>query len=103
VQAPIGHDGAVLTDDQATKLRELGPADRQSGRGPRPDENPEHHPDREACEHAKEARSSLRKSIEELIPPGFIEHRRAARREMLLALRSLLDAAIERGDKRTTS
>jgi hypothetical protein len=58
---------------------------------------------REACEHAKEARSSLRKSIEELIPPGFIEHRRAARREMLLALRSLLDAAIERGDKRTTS
>jgi hypothetical protein len=57
---------------------------------------------REACGHAKEASSSLRRSIEELIPPGFIEHRRAARREMLLALRSLLDAAIERGDKRTT-
>jgi len=36
---------AVLTDDQATRLRELGPADRQSGRGPRPDENPEHHPE----------------------------------------------------------
>jgi hypothetical protein len=41
-----------------------------------------------------------RKSIQELIPPGFIEHRRAARKEMLLAMRSLLDAAIERTEKK---
>ena len=51
---------------------------------------------REAREHAKAARASLRKSFEELIPPGFLEHRRAARKEMLLAMRSLLDAAIEK-------
>jgi hypothetical protein len=50
----------------------------------------------EAREHAKAARASLRKSFEELIPHGFLEHRRAARKEMLLAMRSLLDAAIER-------
>ena len=53
---------------------------------------------REAREHAKAARASMRKSIEELIPHGFLEHRRAARKEMLLAMRSLLDAAIERLD-----
>jgi hypothetical protein len=40
---------------------------------------------------------------EELIPRGFIEHRRAARREMLLAMRSLLDAAIEHVEKRKSS
>ncbi len=51
---------------------------------------------REAREHVKAARDSLRMGWEELIPRGFIEHRRAARREMLLAMRSLLDAAIER-------
>ena len=51
---------------------------------------------REAREHVKAAGQSLRMGWEELIPRGFIEHRRAARREMLLAMRSLLDAAIER-------
>lgn len=55
---------------------------------------------REAREHAKAARASMRKSFEELIPRGFIEHRRAARKEMLLAMRSLLDAALERMDKK---
>jgi len=56
---------------------------------------------REAREHARAARSSMRKSLEGLIPPGFTEHHRAARKEMLLALRSLLDAAIERGERRS--
>jgi hypothetical protein len=55
---------------------------------------------KEAREHAKAARESLRRSFQELLPPGFIEHRRAARREMLLAVRSLLDAAIERTEKK---
>jgi hypothetical protein len=54
----------------------------------------------EAREHAKAARDSMKKSFEELIPHGFLEHRRAARREMLLAMRSLLDAAIERMEKK---
>lgn len=57
---------------------------------------------KEAKEHAMAARASMKKSIQELIPPGFIEHRRAARKEMLLAMRSLLDAAIERTEKKTT-
>ena len=51
---------------------------------------------REAREHARAARASMRRSFEEIIPHGFLEHRRAARKEMLLAMRSLLDAAIER-------
>jgi len=55
---------------------------------------------KEARDHARAARASMRKSFEELIPHGFIEHRRAARREMLLAMRSLLDAAIERMEKK---
>jgi len=54
----------------------------------------------EAHAHARAARSSMLKSFEELIPHGFIEHRRAARREMLMAMRSLLDAAIERMERK---
>ena len=50
----------------------------------------------EAREHMKAARASLRETFEDLLPKGFVEHRRAARREVLLAMRSLLDAAIER-------
>jgi hypothetical protein len=55
---------------------------------------------KEAREHVKAARHSMRMGWEELIPRGFIEHRRAARKEMLLAMRSLLDAAIEHTDKK---
>ena len=50
----------------------------------------------EAREHMKAARASIRETFEDLLPRGFVEHRRAARRELLLAMRSLLDAAIER-------
>jgi hypothetical protein len=57
---------------------------------------------KEAREHAMAAGASMRKSIQDLIPPGFIEHRRAARKEMLLAMRSLLDAAIDRTEKKTS-
>ncbi len=55
---------------------------------------------KEARDHARAAGASMRKGFEELIPHGFIEHRRAARKEMLLAMRSLLDAAIERMEKK---
>ena len=50
----------------------------------------------EAREHFHSARSAMRKSMEALIPAGYLENRRAARKEMLLGLRKLLDAAIER-------
>ena len=55
---------------------------------------------KEAQVHVKAAQQSFRLSLQDLIPKGFIEHRRAARREMLLAMRSLLDAAIERMEKK---
>jgi len=57
----------------------------------------------EAREHMKEARDSVRRGIEDFIPRGFIEHGAAARREMLLAMRSLLDAAIERMEKKAST
>lgn len=52
----------------------------------------------EAREHLKAAREEMRKSYETLLPPGFVEHRRAARKEFLLAARSLIDAALKRID-----
>lgn len=57
---------------------------------------------KEARDHVKAARDSFRLSIQDLIPKGFIEHRRAARKEMLLAMRSLLDAAIERTESKAS-
>jgi hypothetical protein len=50
-------------------------------------------------QHARAAREELRESMKALLPPGFIEHRRKARKEMLLAWRSLIDSAIDRMDQ----
>ena len=54
----------------------------------------------EARQHFRNAREEMRKSLELLLPEGFLEHRRSARREMLLAWRSMLDAAIQRMDEK---
>jgi hypothetical protein len=56
----------------------------------------------EAREHFHTARSAMRKSMEALIPAGYLENRRAARKEMLLGLRKILDAAIEHAEKHTS-
>jgi hypothetical protein len=53
----------------------------------------------EARQHYKNARKSFRKSFESLLPPGFMEHRRNARREILLAWRSLIDHALKKMDE----
>jgi hypothetical protein len=45
--------------------------------------------------HMKEAGRAAAKQWKSLIPPEFWEHGRIARREMLLAMRSLVDIAIE--------
>jgi hypothetical protein len=58
---------------------------------------------KEAREHVKAARDSMRMSWQELVPRGFIEHNRAARKEMLLAMRSLVDAAIDRVERKMSS
>jgi hypothetical protein len=53
-------------------------------------------------EHARAAREELRASMKAFLPPGFVEHRRKAGKEMLLAWRSLIDSAIERMDSKET-
>lgn len=54
----------------------------------------------EARTHFRKARDEFRSAIEGLLPEGFVEHRRAARREMLMAWRSMLDEAIKRMDEK---
>lgn len=49
----------------------------------------------ETREHLRSARLEFRKSMEGILPPGFIEHHRKARKEMLLAWRSMIDASLE--------
>jgi hypothetical protein len=58
-----------------------------------------HIPD-EAREHLRAARKEMREGVKTLFPEGFLEHRKSARREMLLAWRSMLDAAIQRMDEK---
>ena len=50
----------------------------------------------EALEHARAAHEEMRKGFQALFPPGFMEHRNRARKEMLLAFRSMIDATLER-------
>jgi hypothetical protein len=50
----------------------------------------------EVRQHVRAARDELRESIKAFLPPEFIEHRRKARKEMLLAWRSMIDSALER-------
>jgi hypothetical protein len=54
----------------------------------------------EAAEHFRAAGQEIRQSWEAFLPPGFVEHRRAARKEFLLAVRSVLDAAVKRLDEK---
>ena len=58
-----------------------------------------HVPD-EVRQHAGAARAEMRKSLETFLPKEFFEHRDTARREMLLAWRGVLDAAISRMDEK---
>jgi hypothetical protein len=53
----------------------------------------------ETWEHLRTARDEFRHSVEGLFPPEFLEHRRLARKEMLLAARSLIDHALKRMDE----
>jgi hypothetical protein len=54
----------------------------------------------EVRQHARQAREEVRESMKSFLPPEFWEHGRKARREMLLAWRSMIDAALERMDKK---
>jgi hypothetical protein len=57
---------------------------------------------KEAVEHFRAAGAEMRRSVEAFLPPGVIEHRRAARREFLLGARSLIDASLRRMDSDET-
>ncbi len=50
-------------------------------------------------QHARAAREEIRESMKAFLPPEFWEHSQKARKEMLLAWRSMIDAALERMDK----
>jgi hypothetical protein len=52
-----------------------------------------------AWEHVKAAGEELRKGLASVVPPEVHEHGRAARREALLAARSVIDAALARLEK----
>jgi hypothetical protein len=49
--------------------------------------------------HFRAAREEFHKSMEGMLPPGFMEHRHKARKEMLLAWRSLIDATLAHMDE----
>jgi hypothetical protein len=50
----------------------------------------------EVREHMRAAREEFREGIRALLPPEFVVHGRRARKEMLLAWRSVIDSALER-------
>ena len=54
----------------------------------------------ETREHYKKAREEFRKSVEGFLPEGFVKHRHNARRELLMAWRSMLDHAIKKMDEK---
>ena len=69
------------------------------------DENPTHRspledkvPD-DVRQHARAARAEFRESMKAFLPHEFWEHSRKARKEMLLAWRSMIDTALERMEK----
>ncbi len=53
-----------------------------------------------AWEHVKAAGEELRKGFASFVPPEVHEHGRAAKREALLAARSVIDAALTRLERR---
>jgi hypothetical protein len=69
--------------------------EKTTGRKRFEDEIPE-----EVREHFRVARHEMRESIRALFPPAFVEHRRTARKEVLLALRSMIDSALDGMDEK---
>lgn len=50
----------------------------------------------DAKEHLKAAHEARMESLSSFLPPEFFENQKKARKEMLLAARSMIDHAIER-------
>lgn len=56
-------------------------------------------PDEELVEDLLRGYVSLKRRLGDLLPPEFWQHGRRSQKEALLALRSLLDRAIERAER----
>jgi len=50
----------------------------------------------ETRQHFRNAREEIHKTIEGMLPPEFAEHHRKARKEMLLAWRSIIDTSLKK-------
>ncbi len=70
-------------------------AEKTNRRKPFEDKIPE-----DVRQHVRAAREEVRESIRAFLPPEFIEHGRKARKEMLLAWRSVIDAALQRMEEK---
>jgi len=53
---------------------------------------------KEAWDHARAAARELRETVASILPPQVAQHGRAAQKEALLAVRSLIDCAIDHLD-----
>jgi hypothetical protein len=54
----------------------------------------------EAREHMRAAHKAMRATIKAWLPEGFVAQRQTARKEFLLAMRNLVDAAIDHIDEK---
>lgn len=54
----------------------------------------------EARQHFKSAHKAMQESLESLLPVGYRENRRRVRKEILLGLKKLIDAALEKTEKK---
>ena len=50
----------------------------------------------EAKDHFGNAKAEFKKGLDAMFPPEVKEHREAAQKEVLMGLRSLIDAAIDK-------
>ena len=50
----------------------------------------------EAKEHFSSAKDEFKKGLDAMFPPTVKEHRQAAQKEVLMGLRSLIDAALDK-------
>jgi hypothetical protein len=54
----------------------------------------------EVRQHVRAARQEVQEIIKACLPPEFVEHHKKAHKEMLLAWRSMIDAAIDRMEEK---
>lgn len=56
---------------------------------------------KEARDHFRKVRKGMYKTWEKWLPEGVVDQHREVRKEMLMGLRSMLDYAIDKSEKKT--